>query len=115
MKINLSPQRREKELLTITKEGDVITINEEIFDFSQLPNGATLPREAINSEWIISDVERIDGQLHFTLLVPHGYNAPEETRFPHPILNPPDGEIELPLYELVEEPETFEELEEEEQ
>lgn len=102
MKINLSPQRRDDQL-TVEKAGDTLTINGTAYDFSQLPDGATLPRDACDCQWLASDVERIDGELVLTLLLPHGANAPESTRFPKPIVNPDDGVVKLPMYD---EPET---------
>ena len=98
MKINLSPQRSDNQL-SLEKDNDTLIINGEPFDFSALPEGATLPRDAIESDVIISDVERIDGVLHLTVLLPHGANAPHETRFPEPSLVTEDGEIELPPYD----------------
>jgi len=95
MKINLSPIRRD-DSLEVTKSGDVLTINGVDYDFSQLPEGATLPRDAVDCEWLASDVERIDGELVLTLLLPHGPNASEAVRFPQPLLNVPDGLVELP-------------------
>lgn len=100
MKINLSPQRRD-DTLTVTKQGDALTINGTEYDFSQLPDGATLPRDACDCEWLASDVERIDGELVLTILLPHGARAPESTRFPEPIVNPSDGVVELPMYDEV--------------
>ena len=97
MKINLSPQRRD-DTLTVTKQGDTLTVNGTAYDFSQLPDGATLPADAIDCEYIRGDVERIDGELHLTLLLPHGVGAPEETRFPEPIVDPADGLLPLPPY-----------------
>src|SRR4051812_22159334 len=41
MRISFSPQRRDH-VLIVSKNGDVLTINDETFDFSALPNGATL-------------------------------------------------------------------------
>lgn len=95
MKIKLSPQRRD-DTLTVTKQGDILTINGENYDFSLIPEGATLPRYATDCEWLASDVERIDGVLHLTLLLPHGANASEAARFPQPIIDPANGELELP-------------------
>lgn len=97
MKINLSPQRRDDQL-TLEKAGDTLTFNGTEYDFSQLPDGATLPSDACDCEWLASDVERIDGELVLTILLPHGANAPESTRFPEPIVNPADGVVELPMY-----------------
>jgi len=95
MKIKLSPQRRD-DTLTVTKQGDILTINGTAYDFSVVPNGATLPMGATDCEWLASDVERIDGVLHLTLLLPHGANASQAARFPQPIINPADGVLELP-------------------
>ena len=95
MKINLSPQRRD-DTLTVTKQGDTLTINGTAYDFSVVPDGATLPKGATDCAWLASDVERIDGVLHLTLLLPHGANASQAARFPQPIINPADGVLELP-------------------
>lgn len=95
MKINLSPQRRDDNL-TVTKQGDTLTINGTEYDFSVIPDGATLPKNATDCEWLASDIERIDGVLHLTLLLPHGKDASHEARFPQPIVNPVDGILELP-------------------
>jgi hypothetical protein len=95
MKIILSPQRRD-DTLTVTKQGDTLTINGTAYDFSVIPDGATLPKDATDCAWLASDVERIDGVLHLTLLLPHGANASEAARFPQPIINPADGVLELP-------------------
>ena len=95
MKITLSPIRTDRTLLA-SRSGDTLTINGETFDFSPLEEGDTLPADAIDSPWIASDVTRADGALQITLRLPHGTDAPEETRFPEPITDPPDGEIALP-------------------
>jgi hypothetical protein len=96
MLINLSPTRSDK-ILSISKSGDILTINGIPYDFSQLPNGATLPREAINCEFIISDVSRINGEIELTILLPHGANASHEARFPEPITMTTDGQVVLPI------------------
>ena len=96
MLINLSPQRRE-DILTILKSGDILTINGVPYDFSQLPNGATLPKEAIDCEFIVSDVNRVNGEIELTILLPHGANASHEARFPEPIIKNDDGTVVLPI------------------
>lgn len=95
MKITLSPQRRE-DTLTVSKQGDMLTINGQSYDFSPMPDGSTLPADAIDCEFIAGDVERIDGVLHITLILPHGPDASEAARFPEPIIDPADGPLELP-------------------
>ena len=98
MKIILHPSRRE-EAATLIKAGDVLTFNGASLDLSALPAGATLPREAIACDWIADDVTRDEaGELTVPLVLPHGANAPEETRFPVPLENVPDGEVLLPAY-----------------
>jgi hypothetical protein len=96
MIIKLSPTRSDKEL-SITKTGETLTINGVPYDFSQLPNGATLPREAIGCEFIVSDVNRVNGEIELTILLPHGANASHEARFPEPIIKNDDGQVVLPI------------------
>lgn len=95
MRISFSPQRRDDEL-TVIKSGDALTINGVTYDFSPLPDGGTLPREAVDCEWLASDVERIDGKIHLTLILPHGPNPPPEVAFPEAITVTNDGLIALP-------------------
>jgi len=95
MVINLSPQRRD-DTLTVSKSGDVLTINGTEYDFSQVPEGGLLPQDAVDCPWLASDVERIDGELVLTLLLPHGANASEAARFPEPLMDVPDGTVVLP-------------------
>ena len=95
MKIKLSPQRRD-DTLTVIKQGDALTINGTEYDFTQLPDGGTLPAEAVDCEFVIGSVDRVNGELELALLLPHGPNATEAARFPEPIIDPADGEVELP-------------------
>ena len=95
MHIKLNPQRRDDQLIVI-KSGDTLTINSELFDLSVIPEGATLSADAISSQFFSGPVERIDGVLYLTLTLPHGVDPVEAVAFPADIINPPDGEIELP-------------------
>ena len=95
MKINLSPQRRD-DTLAVIKQGDVLTINGTEYDFTDLPDGGTLPVDAVDCEYVFGSVDRVNGELELTLLLPHGANASEAARFPEPIIDPADGEVELP-------------------
>ena len=95
MKITLSPQRRD-DTLTVTKQADVLIINGTEYDFTDLSDGGTLPADAVDSEYVIGSVDRVNGELELTLLLPHGPNASEAARFPEPIMDPADGEVELP-------------------
>src|SRR5690606_21239084 len=70
------------EPMVATLAGDILTLNGVPFDFGPLPDGATLPSEAIDSEWIVGPVSRIDGELHLTLRLPHGPNPSQAVAFP---------------------------------
>lgn len=85
--------------LSVSKYGNVLTINGETFDLSVIPLGSTLPNAngATGCEYFTGDIERDDnGDFHITLLLPHGDKAPEEARFPAPIVVDEDGTVSLP-------------------
>lgn len=93
--VSFSPRRDDSDL-ELYRSGDALTINGKAFDFSPLPNGATLPASAIDSPLFCGDVERIDGVLHVSLILPHGPNPPHHVAFPSPLTVTQDGEIEVP-------------------
>jgi hypothetical protein len=95
MHITLSPQRRD-DALVISKSGDALTINGVVYDFSVIPDGASLPASAVDCPFIVDDIERISGVLHLTLIAPHGANPSNAAAFPAPLINPADGVLELP-------------------
>ncbi|UFX07260.1 hypothetical protein [Sinorhizobium meliloti] len=95
MRINLSPQRRD-DAIEVSKAGDILTINGAPFDFSSLPEGATIPAGDVPCEWLLGPVERIAGKLHLTLILPHGPSPSQTVAFPPPLIDPPDGVIALP-------------------
>jgi len=97
MKITLHPVRADA-ALTLSRTGDTLTVNGVAFNFTALKDGDTRPRDAVDCPALLSDVTRIDGVLHLTLLLPHGANAPQETLFPEPLLVTQDGDIALPPY-----------------
>lgn len=96
MKISLSPQRRD-DSLDVSKAGDILTINGEVFDFSPLPDGATIPAGEVPCDWIMGPVERVGGQLQLTLILPHGPSPSAAVAFPSQVIDPPDGVIALPF------------------
>ena len=103
MKIKLSPVRCDEQL-SASVVGDAITLNGIKFDFSQLSAGDTLPKSAVYCQWIASDVERIGDEIYLTLILPHGANAPHETRFPtaySEFMTVTDGEVPLPPYNTI--------------
>ena len=96
MKLLFSPQRRD-DTLALSKSGDALTVNGVNYDFTPLPDGATLPREAIDCKWICGNVERVNGELVIPILLPHGPDASEAVRFPEPLTVTSDGQVVLPV------------------
>jgi hypothetical protein len=104
MKILLSPKGNTPDIEVI-KQGHTLTINGEIFDFSQMSEGDTLPREAIFSSWFDGDVNVTGGEIVLTLVLPLPWNYSHEQAFPEPLLTVPDGLVALPLPRTVSEDE----------
>jgi hypothetical protein len=95
MKINLSPQRRD-DTLQVSRAGATLTVNGELFDFSQMKDGDTLPASAVKCEWFVNQVDCVAGELELTLLLPLPENYSPAQAFPVPLLDVPDGEVQLP-------------------
>ena len=95
MQINFSPVRRDTPL-TVVKQGDTLVVNGTEFDFSAVPEGATLPADAIDSDLFVGPVSRANGELSLTLMLPHGPNPSQAVAFPQPITVNADGPVELP-------------------
>lgn len=102
MIINFSSVRLDTQL-SVTRAGDTLIVNGEVFDFSPLLEGATLPTGAVLSPHFSQTVDRVDGELELTLILPHGPNAPESTRFPAPLVVTVDGPVAIPEYDAPEE------------
>lgn len=98
MKITFTPVRSDARL-ALSRAGDRLTLNGEVFDFAPLPDGAVLPPDAIDSDWFPGPVTRVDGHLHVTLILPHGPDAPDATRFPAPLILAEDGPVTLPPHD----------------
>ena len=109
MIINLSPIRNDQKISLIVN-GDVLTINGDKFDFSDLKEGERLKQSEVSCDWLQGDVERREGELYLTLLLPHGPKAPRQTLFPKPIHVTKDGPVILPVFELIESEENPDEL-----
>lgn len=95
MRLSFAPQRHDG-ALAVSKTGDMLTINGETFDFSSLPNGATIPAGTVPSEWIVGPVERIGGEVRLTLILPHGPSPSEAIAFPQPITVTSNGPVAIP-------------------
>ena len=97
MHIIFTPMRRETPL-TLEKDGDCLIVNGERFDFSDLPEGALLPPEAVAGSWLAGSVTRQDGVLSIPVILPHGARAPAAARVRGAIRVSADGPIPLPAY-----------------
>jgi hypothetical protein len=95
MQIKFNPQRRD-DSLAVVKQGDILIVNGTEYDFSAVPEGATLPAEAIDSDLFSGPVERVNGEIILTLTLPHGPNPSQAVAFPQPITVANDGPVELP-------------------
>ncbi|WP_222127505.1 hypothetical protein [Pseudomonas oryzihabitans] len=95
MIVQFSPVRSDA-ILAVSRAGDTLTINGEAFDFSVIPEGATLPASAVACEFVVDEVTRTNGVLTLTLLLPYG-PVPLGYHFePEPLLDPADGALPLP-------------------
>lgn len=95
MKIILSPQRRD-DSLEVSRQGSKLTVNGEVFDFSIMSDGDTLPAEAIASNWFFDKVDNVKGELELTLILPLPANFSPEQAFPVPLEWVPDGLVAFP-------------------
>jgi hypothetical protein len=101
MKVAFTPQRRQGSL-KVVKDGDKLRINGALFSFISLPDGATIPYGNVPCEWIAGSVERIDGEIHLTLILPHGSNPSQAVAFPETLADPEDGDLLIPSDPVVE-------------
>lgn len=96
MEIKLSPQRRD-ETLSLTRNGETLTINGTVIDLSAVVEGAEgVLGDALCEGWVVGEVTRSGGSLSLTIVLPHGPNPSNAVAFPAPIIDPPDGPITLP-------------------
>ncbi|WP_024585993.1 hypothetical protein [Aliihoeflea sp. 2WW] len=104
MIITFAPQRRNDTLTLEKTSGDRLRINGDLFNFNPLADGDTIPAGTIPCEWIVGPVERIDGEVRLTIVLPHGPNPSQAVAFPEPLAVSDDGPISVPHDEPEEEP-----------
>ena len=95
MRIELRPIRSDN-TLSVIRSGDSLLINGEVFDFSPMTGGATLPASAINSQRFAGQVDRVDDKLELTIFLPLPINFSPEQAYPEPLLDVADGAVSLP-------------------
>lgn len=93
MHISFVPQRRDDTLTLERTSPDRLRINGDLFNFGPLDEGDVLPE--VPCEWIVGPVTRTDGDIHLTLILPHGPNPTEAQAYPQPITVTEDGPINV--------------------
>lgn len=95
MKIKLVPVRSDESLHAFRVDNSLV-LNGVSFDLSRVGEGDTLPRQAINSSWIAGDVERLNGELNLSLVLPNPWNYSQAQAFPEPLTDVANGLIPFP-------------------
>lgn len=96
LKLNLLPMNNATGLLkplSLNYMAPVLVVNGIQYDLSEVPDGATVQHP------IIQNCTRTGDNYELTIILPHGANAPHETRFPEPIEVTVNGDITLPIYD----------------
>jgi hypothetical protein len=63
-----------------------------------VPEGGSRSPEELGCPALAGPVTRAEGVLRVPLILPHGADAPPETRFPAPLSLSGDGPVALPPY-----------------
>lgn len=101
MRFKFSPVRANTPLEG-SVQGDLLTLNGQVLDFSEVAEGVATPFTSFNCPWLGSDIVRSGGEIYLTLIIPHGPNAPQETLFPSnfdTFLTVGAGPVPVPAYE----------------
>lgn len=100
--ITFLPQRRDDLALDgLAWSGDVLTINGAALDLSGIPEGATLPADAVDHPLVTGEITRRGGALSLALTLPLGANPTQEARFPAPVTTG-DGPVPIPATHIEE-------------
>ena len=95
MRISFSPQSS-RDMLVLSKAGDMLTINGDTIDLSSIPEGATVRNASMLHPMLCGDIERSEGRLAVVVALPY-YGRSGYVPAPPPIIDPPDGPIEVPV------------------
>jgi hypothetical protein len=89
IRINLSSVRKDSPTHAVWTD-PVLTVDGNDFDLSLLPDGATADHIQLGL------VSRVGNDYECTVVMAHGKNASEETRFPESLIITQNGQIVLP-------------------
>lgn len=84
MNIIFTPQRRDDALL-LSVSGETITVNGVEYDFSVIPEGASLEAEATDCMYFVGDISRTDGVLSVAVILPHRQDPNQPIAFPESV------------------------------
>lgn len=70
LKISYYLPYHEEQIQPVNYEGEKLVIGSSEYDFSPLPEGATLPWEAHHCPYIVGDVTRVNGVVQIHLHLP---------------------------------------------
>jgi len=76
----------------VVKDGDSLSINGELFDFSSLKDGETLPSSAIECDHVVGSVSRVNGEVEVAIISIYS-EADTSNINKKPMVNAPDGVI----------------------
>lgn len=93
--ISFSPQRSDQAVTVEKTYDDRLRINGELFNFNPLNDGDVIPAGVIPCNWIVGPVEKTDGAIQLTLILPYGQSS-TIVETPKPITVSVDGVIDLP-------------------
>lgn len=84
--------------LALAVQGDVLSVNGQLFDLSVIPDGSTLPDagKASGCLYLTGNIERTGGELHVTLRMPVSDNPTPAQAYPEPLRITADGPVHLP-------------------
>lgn len=97
MKITLVPIRMDLRLEASLK-GESLILNGQTVDLSAATQDRPLDAAELDCAWLVGEVRRMGGEIELALILPHGPDAPEVTRFPAPLRQVKDGDLALPPY-----------------
>ena len=87
--------------LALARQGGTLIFNGEPLDLSAIADGAVVEPGGTDCPWIVGPIEGTPAGPRLTVIAPYaGGDLPEALWGPAEIVDPPDGPIPLPAYEV---------------
>lgn len=74
----------------------MLKINDTEYDFSTLPDGATIPAGETGNPFIVGPIDRVGSEIHLTLILPIPAKPSHAQAFPEPLTITTNGAVALP-------------------